>query len=110
MPLVISRLTREYVFVPIDTDDNLALSTAEAAFVAIGVLPTGTDWNPAVLIAPDPNDPNSTWLLRILVGPGHVDAIDLTPPTPELLDYQMWTAIDDNPERVVRRPGIVTVE
>jgi hypothetical protein len=110
MPLVMSRLTREYVFVPIDTNDDLSLSTAQATFLVVGTLPTGTDWEPATLIPPDANDPSSTWLLRILVGPGHVDAVDLTPPTSESLDYQMWTAIDDNPERVVRRPGIVTVE
>jgi hypothetical protein len=109
MPLEMSRLTREFVDFPFTTpDDMLEAQGAEAAFMDPGVRPGPTDWKPAEIV----KDVLVTdkWYVRILVGPGLPQSVDLTPTGETPKDYQAWTAVNDNPERVVRRPGIVTIE
>ena len=102
MPLTISRLTREYIFSDLVTDDDLAGATAEATFQDPDVIPEEVDWETADLVSD-----NGEWSVRILVGPG--GTIELTAQEyPH--DFQMWIRITDNPERPVRRPGIVTVD
>jgi len=106
MPLEMSRLTREYVFWDIETPNNLSAATAEVAFMDDqAALPEVSDWEPADLI----ETPEGKWRFRALVGPDDVNAIDLTPPTSVAVDYQSWVRLTDNPERIVRRPGVVTI-
>lgn len=106
MALTLSRLTREYIYFDVTTEDDLTASTAQVAFMDdAGTVPTETDWNPADLVLD-----GAQWKVRILVGPGDVNAVDLTPPTEALVDYQVWISISDDPELVVRKPGTVTVE
>ena len=103
MPLTISRLTREYIFTDIETPDDLTGATGEVAFKSLGELPEALDWESCDLI-----DTAGEWSARVLVG---VDtSITLEPPDVNEFDWQMWLRIDDNPERPVRKPGIVTVE
>jgi len=108
MPLELSRLSRDYIYFNIDTPNDLTSSQGEATFLLAGELPIEDDWNAADII-----DEAGSWVLRILVGPNSgvvTDSIDLTPPSEIPLDYQAWVRITDNPERPVRRPGIVTIE
>lgn len=95
--LSMSRLSREYVFIDIETTDDLSTATAEVAFMTATTIPTVSDWHPADLVG--------TWSIRILVGPGAVDAVELTPG-----DYQIWIKITDFPEAPVRRPGMLVIE
>ena len=106
MALEMSRLTREYVFWDVDTNDNLSTSTVEVAFIDNAVdIPQEADWEDADLI----EGGDGVWRVRVLVGPDHVDSIDLTPPTSDFLDYESWTRLTDTPERIVRRTGVVTI-
>jgi len=106
MALVISRLTTEYLFWSVETPNDLSTSTADVAFMASASLfPGASDWQSAEILSPE-----SQPVIRILVGPGHIDAFDLTPSTDASEDYQVWIRINDNPESPVRRPGLVTVE
>ena len=108
MPLELSRLSRDYIYFNIDTPNDLGPSTGEAAFKSAGERPIADDWSPADII-----DEAGVWVLRVLVGPNSgtvTDSIDLTPVGETPVDYQSWIRITDNPERPVRRPGIVTIE
>jgi len=105
MAVTLSRLTREFVHWPITTTNDLTGATAEVAFLANpSDLPDESDWEGAELV-----EAAAGWLVRALVGPGHVDSIDLTPAGGSQ-DYQTWVRVSDEPERPVRRPGVVTVE
>jgi hypothetical protein len=97
MPTEIHRLSREYAWWEVTTDDNLQTSTASVAFMPAGELPEVDDWQEATLVLED-----GTWWVRFLIGPegGYV----LAPG-----DWQEWLAIDDTIERPVRKPGILTV-
>lgn len=95
--LSMSRLSREYVFVDIETVDDLSTATSEVAFMAAEAIPTVSDWHPADLVG--------TWSVRILVGPGSANAVELAPG-----DYQIWVKIIDFPEAPVRRPGMLVIE
>ena len=106
MALTMSRLTREYVFWPVETQDDLSTSTVEVAFKDNAVdKPEEVDWEDATLV----EDGSGNWRVRALVGPDHVDSIDLTPPTADFIDYESWVRLTDNPERIVRRTGVVTI-
>jgi len=106
MPLTMSRLTREYVFWDITTDDDLSGATAEVAFIDDAeTLPTEGDWETATLVETS----GGNWRFRALVGPDDPSSIDLTPPTAISVDYETWVRLTDTPERIVRRPGVVTI-
>ena len=106
MPLTMSRLTREYVFWDIESEDDLQGATAEVAFIDNAVdLPGPTDWSPASLV----ETAQGNWRFRALVGPDDASSIDLTPPASLPVDYETWVRLTDTPERIVRRPGVVTV-
>lgn len=106
MPLSMSRLTREYVFWDIDSPDDLQGATAEVAFLEDpSTLPDSADWEDAELV----ETAQGNWRFRALVGPDHQDSIDLTPSGSEPVDYETWTRLTDNPERIVRRPGVLTI-
>jgi hypothetical protein len=106
MPITISRLTREFLFWPVITQNNLSSASAEVAFMTdLSSLPDTADWNDAVIVEDGDN-----YKVRILVGPDHIDSVDLTPAGSEPVDYQTWVRITDSPERPVRRPGVITVE
>lgn len=108
MPLELSRLSRDFIYFDLETPNDLELSQGEAAFKSAGERPIEDDWSPAEIIL----EANGDWVLRVLVGPNSgvvTDSIDLTPPTDAPMDYQAWTRVTDNPERPVRRPGVVTI-
>lgn len=94
MPLEIDRLSREYVYWPIVTDNVISGATAEVALLADPTAhPEESDWETAEIFVNE---------VRILLGPG--GTVELSPG-----DYQSWVRITDNPERPVRKPGVVTV-
>lgn len=108
MPLELSRLSRDFIVFDIDTDSDLTLSEGEAAFLPAGQRPDESDWHPAFLV-----EENGRWVLKVLVGPSSgqgTPSIDLTPEGEFPVDYQAWVRVTDNPERPVRRPGVVTIE
>lgn len=95
--LTMSRLSREYVFLDVTTPNDLSMATAEVAFISTPEgIPVVSDWEAADLIDNR---------IRILVGPGHIDAIELNPG-----DYQVWAKIIDSPEMPVRRVGVLVIE
>lgn len=94
MALEIDRLSREYIYWPITTDNDLEGATAEVAFLADPAAhPEEADWVDATIVDSR---------VRILFGPGGEV-------THEAGDYQTWVRITDNPERPVRKPDVVTV-
>jgi hypothetical protein len=93
-----SRLSLEYVFWPLVTTNDLSQVTSEVALLGAGVIPQETDWLPAVIFTEGINK-----YVRLLVGPG--GDVTLAPGT-----YQSWIRLTANPERPVRRPGVVTIE
>lgn len=95
--LSMSRLSREYVFIDLETPDNLSTASAEVAFMSAEAIPNTEDWHNADLV--------DNWSIRILVGPGSVNAVELAPG-----DYQIWIKIIDFPEAPVRRPGMLVIE
>jgi hypothetical protein len=101
--LTISRLTREYIFTDITTPNDLTSATGEFAFMEPGEIPEELDWETGDIL-----QEAEGWVARILVG----DGADVTLASPDTYpyDWQVWLRIDDNPERPVRRPGIITVE
>lgn len=104
--LTISRLTREYARLTIESPNDLSAATAEFAFMAAGLIPDEVDWSMgSILSLPSGAD---QWEARILVGDG--GTVTLASPTTYPYDWQVWLRITDNPERPVRRPGIITVE
>lgn len=110
MAITISRLTREFVSWTVDTGNDLAESTAEVAFMEDPAQrPDTSDWEEAQLLQV-PTSSGMEWQVRILVGPDHIESIDLTPSGEALQDYQAWVRITDNPERPVRKSGLITVE
>jgi hypothetical protein len=110
MAVTMSRLSREYVWTRIQTPNDLSESVIEVAFKdSAAALPGESDWEPASKF-PFTDATGSGWDVRVLVGPDHVSAIDLTPPSSAIVDYQQWVRITDNPERPVRRAGVVTVQ
>lgn len=98
--LTMSRLSREYVFLDVTTPNDLAGATAEVAFIGTPEgIPAPADWEAATLLLA------TTWRIRVLVGPGHLDAVELSPG-----DYQVWAKITDSPEMPVRRVGVLVIE
>lgn len=105
--ITISSLTREYLFWPLESPNDLTTATAEVAFMTNSVdKPVSTDWKAASLIAYNQPPGNEPWAVRILVGPGSVDAVPLT----ASVDYQAWVRITDNPEQPVRKVSVISVE
>lgn len=100
--LTLSHLTREFVRVDLLTSQDLSGATVEFALKAPDEDPDELDWS-AGTIAPK----GEAYEARILVGDG--GDIPLTSPTYPY-DWQIWLRLTDNPERPVRRPGIVTAE
>ena len=113
MAITISRLTREFIFWPVDTgisQIDLSAATAEAAFMEDpSDRPASGDWNTAELVQVD-SPTGMKWHVRCLVGPGHQDATDLSPSGSGFIDYQAWVRITDAPEQPVRKSGLITVE
>ena len=105
MPVSISRLSKEYLFFPVTTSDDLTGATAELAFMADATaLPGVSDWVNADIIG----DVNSGYQLRVLIGPGA--PVNLTPGDANPVSYQVWSKITDATEAPVRKPGVVTIE
>jgi len=90
----ISRLTREFVYVDIESPDDLTPTQAEMAFVGPESTPEEEDWAESEI------DGKS---VRTLVG--YQGVAPLNPG-----DYQVWVRLTDNPERIVRKSGLLVVE
>jgi hypothetical protein len=104
--IVISRLTREYLFWGVETPDDLSTSTAHVAFMPNPEdIPEELDWHTANLVQSHPGG-DSPWAVRILIGPDHASATPLNAGT----DYQAWVRITDDPERPVRKISTIVVE
>jgi hypothetical protein len=102
----ISRLTREYLYWRITSNNNVQSASAEVAFVStVDGRPAENDWTPATIVA-DPDDATKS-AIRLLVGPGGV--IDLSPPTDVELTYRVWIRITIGTEQIVRRVGTLLV-
>lgn len=101
MPVTLTSLTREFIRWPVTTDSDLTGAIAEVAFLSDSAAqPIEDDWQEAELLQTE-----GGWEVRTLIGPGHIDATELAPG-----DYQSWVRITDEPERPVRRPGVLTIE
>lgn len=101
----ISRLTTEYLFWLIDSDEDFTTDTAEVAFMAgSDIKPATEDWNAASIV---PNPDNETQLsVRLLVGPS--GGVDLTP-VENNTTYSVWIRITTASETFVRRAGTLLV-
>ena len=100
MAAVMHRLSREYVFWPVITTDDISNAAAEVAILEAGVMPQEVDWVPADIV-----ESLGTFSIRALVsGPGQGGDIELP-----VGDYQSWIRITDLVERPVRMPGVVTI-
>lgn len=101
----ISRLTTEYLFWLIESDEDFTNDTGSVAFMAgSDVKPTVTDWNPADIV-PNPDDP-AQLSVRLLVGPD--GGVDLTPETSNTV-YSVWVKVVTASETFVRRAGTLLV-
>jgi hypothetical protein len=103
----ISRLTTEYLYFGITSNNDMTNATAEVAFKVAGVgKPEASDWYPAEVVqTPGSLTQNS---LRILVGPDG-SAVNLTPPTSSEATYDVWARISRGVERIVRPMGTLKV-
>jgi len=112
MAIEMYRISREYVWWKIDTEDDLNTATLEVACVQDpAAQPTELDWAEGDIIDPSHTDGDgSNWWARILIGP-ETGAIDLSTEPDENypIDYQSWVRITDAPERPVRKPGVITI-
>lgn len=103
----ISRLTTEYLYWHITSDDDFSLDTAEVAFMPSNTTkPAEIDWNPATIVA-NPDDATQD-SVRLLVGPD-TGGIDLSPETSSAVTYSVWVRITTASERFVRRAGTLLV-
>ncbi len=99
MAMTMDRLSREYVWVQIVTTDDLTAATLEIAFTGANLRPDETGWTAAALV-----DDGKKWARLLISGPGAGGTVELAAG-----DWQCWLRITGNPERPVRRPGVVTV-
>ncbi len=98
MAVTMNRLSREYVFWPLITENSLTGVTAEVALLIAGVQPVEADWKTASIFIN-----GDLKYVRALVGPdGDV--------VPAVGVYQSWVRLTASPERPVRRPGVVTID
>jgi hypothetical protein len=98
MALELHHLTREYVWWEVTTPNDLTPATAEVAFTAAAEIPSS--WESATLV-----QDNDKWYVRVLAsGEAQGGDIELSEG-----DHQAWIRLTDNPERPVRKTGIVTV-
>lgn len=101
----ISRLTTEYLFWLVDSDEDFSTDAAQVAFMAgTDIKPAVNDWNPADIV-PNPDNAAQT-SVRLLVGPA--GGIDLTPETSNTV-YSVWIKITTASETFVRRAGTLLV-
>jgi len=102
MALTMHRLSREYVYWDVTTENDILNATAEVALLMSGIDPVEIDWVAATILG----DLTTGFTIRLLVsGTGNGGDIELAAG-----DFQAWIRITDTPERPVRRPGVVTVE
>lgn len=99
MAVTLSALTREYLRLDVTSEDDLAGTGVEVAFVALGQDPAEIDWVTADSWAIE----DSTWRARILIGPGGTT-------DPGQGDHQIWMRLTDTPEIIVRRTDTLTLE
>lgn len=103
----ISRLTTEYLYWPLTTDDDFSAATASAAFLETNTSKPGSaDWVTAEVVT-NPDDVTSQ-AVRLLVGP-ELTGYDLTPATSDTLTYYVWVKLATSTEVIVRRAGTLQV-
>lgn len=101
----ISRLTTEYLYWLITSDEDFSADTAEVAFMESNTVKPGIgDWNAADIV-PNPDVPTQD-SVRLLVGPS--GGVDLTPPQDNTI-YSVWIRITTVSETFVRRAGTLLV-
>lgn len=102
----ISRLTTEYLYWHMTTEQDFSGDTAEVAFMPQSTTKPGvSDWTAADIVTnPDDGAQNS---VRLLVGPG--GAKDLTPVGDTAVTYSVWIRITTVSETFVRRAGTLLV-
>jgi hypothetical protein len=102
----VSRLTSEYLYWIITSDDDFSAATAEVAFLpnSADTKPEVGDWSVADIVANPDNSEQSA--VRLLVGP---NGKDLTPQTTGPVTYRVWIKIDTQSEQFVRSAGTLLV-
>lgn len=102
----ISRLTTEYLYWRIDTEDDFSNDTASVAFLpdAEGK-PDAGDWSIAEIVV-DPDDATYS-AVRLLVGPDGGE--NLTPVDTNSVTYRVWIKIETGTETFVRTAGTLLV-
>lgn len=101
--------TKEYVFFPVQATEadgdvlDISTDTVHVAFTAVGSEPASGDWIAAAWEAGGPV--NGYYRAFLLVGGVGSSA------TKELADglWSAWIRVTDNPERPVRRAGLIRV-
>jgi hypothetical protein len=102
----ISRLTREYLYWRIQSNNDLSGAAASVAFVIDDTgRPTTENWTAADIV-PDPDD-GTKFAIRLLVGP-NTDR-DLTPVSTDAVTYRVWIKLEIGSESIVRRVGTLLV-
>ena len=102
----ISRLTTEYIYWPIISDDDFLGTTASVAFKTGTGKPAPGDFNSAEVV-PNPDDPTGQ-AVRCLVGP-ELTGVDLSPATAEPATYRVWVRLATGSENIVRLAGNLVV-
>lgn len=102
----ISRLTTEYLYWHLTSDNDFSGDTASVAFMASGsTKPGGSDWTVADIV-PNPDD-SAQDSVRLLVGPDGEK--DLTPGGDSATTYNVWIKLTTVSETFVRRAGTLLV-
>ena len=102
----ISRLTTEYIYWKIVSDENFSSADAYVAFKEeSGDKPSEQDWEAAEILE-HPDDPEND-AIRVLVGAD--GGVDLTPETASPQTYRVWLRIDTLEENIVRSAGTLKV-
>lgn len=102
----ISRLTTEYLYWPIVSDDDLSGAVASVAFKTGTGKPAAGEFETAAVV-PNPDDGTQD-AVRCLVGP-ELTGVDLTPDTADSTTYRVWVKLETGSENIVRLAGNLVV-
>jgi hypothetical protein len=103
----ISRLTTEYLYFGILSNNNFDGATVEVAFKVAGSgKPQSADWTQAEIV-PTPGNASQN-SIRVFVGPDG-GGVDLTPSGDSEANYEIYARISRGAERIVRPLGTLRV-
>lgn len=103
MTVELNRLSREFVWWKLGTDDLTGATVDVALLADATAVPATGDWTAAQLIDPAHADGDgANWWARLLIGPGGTKVLAVG-------DFQSWVRVTTATEVPVRKPGVVSI-